>query len=61
MTVRLDDLGRGRHPIVKGLAASGWQAAALTMKRIVHAGGDLGLGVIGTQGEAPWPRSTRPG
>jgi acyl dehydratase len=57
----LDADAAAAHPIFKGLAASGWQTAALTMRLIVQAMGDLGWGVIGTQGELQWPRPTRPG
>ena len=45
----------------KGLVASGWQTAALTMRMLVDgampfAGGSIGLGV-----EVSWPRPVRPG
>ncbi|MGG5818440.1 MaoC family dehydratase [Falsiroseomonas sp. HW251] len=57
----LDAAAAEAHPIFQGLAASGWQTAALTMKLVVQAMGELGWGVIGTQGDLQWPRPTRPG
>lgn len=46
--------------VFKGLAASGWHTAALTMRLLVEsvpfAGGVVGAGV-----EVAWPRPTRPG
>ena len=43
-----------------GLAASGWQTAAATMRLLVDALPIAG-GVIGGGGEIAWPRPTRPG
>jgi acyl dehydratase len=45
----------------RGLAASGWHIAALTMRLLVE--GDLKLagGIVGAGGEISWPRATRPG
>jgi acyl dehydratase len=48
--------------IFRGLAASGWHTAAITMRLLVHgdlrpAGGILGLGLE----EMEWPRPMRPG
>jgi acyl dehydratase len=48
--------------IFRGLAASGWHTAAITMRLLVHsdlrpAGGILGLGLE----EMQWPRPVRPG
>jgi len=45
----------------KGLAASGWHTAALTMKLQVESGPLLAGGMIGASGEVTWPRPTRPG
>jgi acyl dehydratase len=43
-----------------GLAASGWQTAAVTMKLLVQSTPILG-GLIGAGAEISWPRATRPG
>lgn len=57
----LDEAAAAAHPMFQGLAASGWHTAALTMRMIVDAIGDLGWGVIGAGGDLQWPRPTRPG
>jgi acyl dehydratase len=49
-----------RATIFKGLAASGWHTAALTMRLMVESV-PLAEGIIGTSGELTWPRPTRPG
>ncbi|MBP2298797.1 MaoC family dehydratase [Azospirillum picis] len=51
-----------RETLFKGLAASGWHTAGLTMRMIVGstaglAGGYIGMGVDSIN----WPRPTRPG
>ena len=51
-----------RHTIFRGLAASGWHTAAVTMRLLVEsnftpAGGIVGVGVE----ECRWPRPVRPG
>jgi acyl dehydratase len=55
------DEARAEASIFKGLAASGWHTAALTMKLLVESdfvpvGGMIGLGFEGS-----WPRPVRPG
>lgn len=55
----LDDEA-AKSSFFKGLAASGWHTAALTMKMIVDSL-PIGSGVIGLGGEIEWPRPTRPG
>ena len=55
------DEARAAHSLFKGLAASGWHTAALTMKLLVEsdfvpAGGLIGLGF-----EGRWPKPVRPG
>lgn len=45
----------------RGLAASGWHTAALTMRLLVTSGLPIAGGVIGAGGEIQWPRPTRPG
>lgn len=57
----LDEAG-ARDSIFRGLAASGWHTAALTMRLLVQselqpAGGLIGMGVD----ELRWPRPLRPG
>ncbi|MBX9828537.1 MAG: MaoC family dehydratase [Xanthobacteraceae bacterium] len=45
-----------------GLAASGWQTAAVTMKLLVEGGLPLAGGIIGAGvEEVRWPRPVRPG
>lgn len=44
-----------------GLAASGWHAAALTMKLMVEHGVALAGGIVGAGCEISWPAPTRPG
>jgi acyl dehydratase len=56
------DQERARHTIFRGLAASGWHTAALTMRLLVEseikpAGGIVGAGFD----EFRWPRPVRPG
>jgi|SRR5690625_1913327 len=43
----------------KGLAASGWHTAAITMKLLTESL-PFAHGVIGAGGEIKWPRATRP-
>lgn len=45
----------------KGLAASGWHTAAITMRLNVESGPPLAGGIIGAGGELSWPAPTRPG
>ncbi len=45
----------------KGLAASGWHTAAITMRLNVEGGLPLAGGIIGAGGEIGWPNPTRPG
>ncbi len=45
----------------KGLAASGWHTAAITMRLNVEGGLPLAGGIIGAGGEIGWPNATRPG
>ncbi|TPK86246.1 MaoC family dehydratase [Mesorhizobium sp. B2-4-12] len=44
-----------------GLAASGWQVVAITMRLIVSSGLPIAGGNIGAGAEISWPRPTRPG
>jgi len=45
----------------RGLAASGWHTAAVTMRLLVEGGAPLANGIIGAGSEVTWPRATRPG
>jgi acyl dehydratase len=45
----------------RGLAASGWHTAAITMSLLVKSGMPIAGGLIGASGEIAWPRPTRPG
>lgn len=48
--------------VFKGLAASGWHTAALTMRLMLACGLDLAGGLIGRAVEQlEWPRPVRPG
>ena len=47
--------------VFRGLAASGWHTAAITMKLLVTGGLPFASGIIGLGGEISWPRPTRPG
>lgn len=47
--------------IFKGLAASGWHTAAVSMRLLVTSGLPLANGIVGVGGEMAWPRPTRAG
>jgi acyl dehydratase len=58
----LDEAAAARNPALRGLSASGWHTASITMRLLVEselrpAGGILGLGVD----EIRWLRPVRPG
>jgi acyl dehydratase len=55
------DEAAARASIFRGLAASGWHTAAVTMRLMVTGGLPLASGVIGVGGEIAWPRPTRAG
>src|ERR1700722_16891227 len=50
-----------RKSKVHGLAGSGWNKAAETMRLLVTGGLPLAGGLVGFCGELTWPRPTRPG
>jgi acyl dehydratase len=50
-----------RSSLFRGLAASGWHTAAVTMRLNVEGGLPLEGGIIGAGAEVSWPRPTRPG
>jgi acyl dehydratase len=54
------DVDAAEGTFFRGLAASGWHTAALTMKLLVESGLPLADGVIGSGGELQWPQPTRP-
>ena len=45
----------------KGLAASGWHTASITMALLVKSGLTIAGGLIGAGCEIEWPRAVRPG
>ncbi|MBF6260783.1 MaoC family dehydratase [Nocardia farcinica] len=45
----------------RGLAASGWQTASITMRLLVTTGLPLATGIIGASIDLTWPTPTRPG
>jgi len=45
----------------RGLAASGWHTASVTMSLLVRSGMPIAGGLIGAGCEISWPRPTRPG
>ena len=56
----LDDAA-ARNTVFRGLAASGWHTAAVTMRLVVTGGIPFASGLIGLNAQAEWPRPTRPG
>ncbi len=56
-----DPAAAAAHPLFRGLAASGWHTAALTMPMVVQAIGHIAGGIIGGGGALQWPRPVRPG
>jgi acyl dehydratase len=55
----LDDPA-AKMSVFKGLVASGWHTAAVTMRLLVNGGLPFADGLIGFGGEIAWPRPTRP-
>lgn len=56
----IDDV-EAQGTLFRGLAASGWHTAAITMRLMVTSGVPIAGGHIGAGGEISWPRPTRPG
>ncbi|STX40971.1 acyl dehydratase MaoC [Legionella donaldsonii] len=55
------DENAAKNTIFKGLIASGWHTAAITMRLLVKGiGHRFAGGVIGLGGEISWPNPTRP-
>ena len=48
-----------KHSLFKGLAASGWHTAALTMRLLVDSV-PLADGLVGAELQLAWPKPTRP-
>jgi acyl dehydratase len=55
------DEAEATRTVFKGLAASGWHTAAVTMRLLVDGGLPIANGLIGMGAEIAWPRPTRPG
>jgi acyl dehydratase len=47
--------------IFRGMSASGWHTAAITMRLLVTGGLPLANGIIGLGGDLEWQKPTRPG
>lgn len=56
----LDEEKAIKHPIFKGIAASGWHTSAVTMRLWTECFPVAG-GLIGSDSNLRWPRPTRPG
>ncbi|VFR32352.1 MaoC-like dehydratase [plant metagenome] len=56
----LDDEA-AKQTFFRGLAASGWHTAAITMRLLVKGGLPLADGIIGMGGEIAWLAPVRPG
>lgn len=50
-----------KESVFRGLAASGWHTAAITMRLQVRGGLPLEGGIVGFGGEVAWPTAARPG
>ncbi len=55
------DESAAQASLFRGLAASGWHTAAVTMRLLVTSGLPFANGLIGLGGEIAWPNPTRPG
>jgi acyl dehydratase len=55
------DEAAAEKSLFRGLAASGWHTAGITMRLLVTSGMPLAGGLVGAGGEIEWPRPTRPG
>jgi len=55
------DREAAKGSLFRGLAASGWHTAAITMRLQVDGGLPIAGGIIGLGGEVTWPTATRPG
>jgi acyl dehydratase len=55
------DRETAKATLFRGLAASGWHTAAITMRLQVDGGLPIAGGLVGLGGEVAWPTATRPG
>jgi acyl dehydratase len=55
------DPNAAQDSFFRGLAASGWHTAAITMRLLVTEGPDIAGGIIGAGGQLSWPTPTRAG
>jgi acyl dehydratase len=55
------DEAAAQASVFKGLAASGWHTAAVSMRLLITGGLPFAAGAVGLGGEIEWPRATRPG
>jgi acyl dehydratase len=55
------DEDAARDTFFKGLAASGWHTAALTMRLLAESPVKPAIGIVGAGGEINWPKPLRPG
>lgn len=55
------DEAAAKDTFFKGLAASGWHTAAVSMRLQVENGPKIAGGMIGAGGELSWPQAARPG
>jgi acyl dehydratase len=57
----LDEAAAEAHEVFRGLAASGWHTAAITMRLLVTGGIPLAGGYVGGGAELSWPRPVHAG
>ena len=55
------DADAAHDTFFRGLAASGWHTAAITMRLLVTSGLNIAGGIIGAGGQLSWPTPTRAG
>lgn len=55
------DSEAARNTFFKGLVASGWHTAGISMRLMVDSGLSIAGGLVGAGAEISWPKPTRPG
>jgi acyl dehydratase len=55
------DTEAAKNSLFKGMVASGWHTAAISMRLLVGSGLPIAGGIIGMAAEIAWPSPTRPG
>ena len=55
------DEAAAQASVFKGLSASGWHTAAVSMRLLILGGLPFASGAVGLGGDIEWPRPTRPG